>query len=193
MRVTIIPSDNRVIIGEKSIKFDLSSFEIDSNYHAIQWDGAKGIIETKEGKNIKLTSLDELEPILNEHANRVAAEAALLEAEEAASIPLHKKTYREQRVAEGITISGVTVATDNVSQQRLIAIRVLAKEDDNYTVNWKTENGFQTLNASQIIAVADAVRTHVQQCFDAEAAIADITYNSKAEVETAFDAAYVGE
>ena len=102
----------------------------------------------------------------------------------------HKKAYRNQRVYEGITVGGVNVDTDDLTQQRIMATRILAKEDENYTVNWKTESGFVELNATQVIAVADAIRTHVQKCFDAEATISDTTFDSKEDIETAFDTAY---
>lgn len=76
-RVTIIPSDNMVIVGDKFCKFDFST---NSNYHAVQWDGSKGFIETKEGANITITSMDEFSEILAEHGriveeNRKAEEA----------------------------------------------------------------------------------------------------------------------
>ena len=69
----------------------------------------------------------------------------------------------------GIEVSGMPVQTDQASQTKIMAARILAKEDANYTVKWKTAAGFVELNATQIIAVADAVRAHVQACFDAEA------------------------
>lgn len=68
----------------------------------------------------------------------------------------------------GITVSGMTVQTDRDSQALIMAARILAKEDANYTVKWKTASGFVVLDATQTIALADAVRAHVQGCFDAE-------------------------
>jgi hypothetical protein len=44
-----------------------------------------------------------------------------------------------------------------------------ATQDSGYSCNWKTEQGFVTLTAQQIIAVATAVREHVQAAFDKEA------------------------
>lgn len=88
--------------------------------------------------------------------------------------------FKEKRKAElaavrwqaeiaGITVGGVSVATDRESQAKLIAARVMAKEDAAYTVKWKAESGFVDLDATTIIAVADAVRAHVQAMFDLEA------------------------
>jgi hypothetical protein len=44
--------------------------------------------------------------------------------------------------------------------------------DSNYSVQWKTGAGFVTLTAAQVIAAAQAVRAHVQACFDHEADVA---------------------
>ncbi len=69
----------------------------------------------------------------------------------------------------GVTVGGMPVSTDRDSQNKYLAARTVAKEDNTYTVNWKTEAGFVQLTAMQIIAIADAVRTHVQAAYDAEA------------------------
>lgn len=76
---------------------------------------------------------------------------------------------RWRRETGGLTLNGVTVATDEKSQSKLHAARTRAKENANYTVNWKTVGGFATLDATQIIAIADAVGDHVRECFDNEA------------------------
>ncbi|MCY1557369.1 hypothetical protein D9M68_942160 [compost metagenome] len=44
--------------------------------------------------------------------------------------------------------------------------------DPQYSVNWKSADGqFVALGGQQIIAVASAVRAHVQACFDREAVL----------------------
>ena len=189
-KVRIIPTDNLVSVGGKALRFDLTSFEINNNYHAIHWDGETGFIETKVGRNIILTSLEEFQPLLNEHATLVAADAALLEAAEEASIPLHKSVYHKQRVSDGITINGISIKANDKTERRLMAARIVAKENAAYTVKWEAENGFFELNAAQIIAVADALLAHIQKCFAAKEAIASEQYLTKEEVEQAFDAAY---
>lgn len=75
---------------------------------------------------------------------------------------------RYDKEIAGITVNSAPIQTDRDSQAKLIAIRILAKEDANYTVKWKAASGFVTLNAAAVIAVADAVGTHVQDCFDNE-------------------------
>ena len=68
----------------------------------------------------------------------------------------------------GVTVGGVPVRTDRESQALITGAALKATQDATYTCRWKTESGFVTLDAATIIAVADAVRSHVQGCFDAE-------------------------
>jgi len=68
----------------------------------------------------------------------------------------------------GITIDGVEIATDRETQSLLAAAVLKAKDDPSYTVNWKAKNGWFELDAATLIAIADAVRAHVQKCFDKE-------------------------
>lgn len=60
--------------------------------------------------------------------------------------------------------------TDRDSQALLTGAAVAAMLDPGYSVAWKTDAGWQTLSAAQIIAAAQAVRAHVQGCFDVERA-----------------------
>ena len=68
----------------------------------------------------------------------------------------------------GVTVGGVVVRTDRESQALITGAALKAIQDATYTCRWKTEIGFVTLDSATIIAVADAVRSHVQGCFDAE-------------------------
>lgn len=82
------------------------------------------------------------------------------------------KANRDAALAAGITVGGVAVQTDDLSQQRILGAAVAAMLDPNMTVNWKAAAGqFVTLNAPTILALASAVRAHVQACFDREAAL----------------------
>lgn len=72
----------------------------------------------------------------------------------------------------GALVAGNPVATDRDTQRVLTAARTLAKENPDYTVNWKAGPGvFVPLNATAIIAIADGVAAHVQACFDREMAL----------------------
>jgi hypothetical protein len=73
---------------------------------------------------------------------------------------------------KGIEINGAFFASDAGSQGKLTGAALAAVIDNAYTVQWKTGAGFITLTATQIIAAAQAVRAHVQACFDHEADVA---------------------
>lgn len=108
------------------------------------------------------------------------------------SAELLAKAQAKRRALEigGITVGGVPVYTDPESQSKLHAARTAAKEDSGYTLDWKGSGGsFVTLNAQTIIAIADAVRAHVQACFSAEknvgAKISNGTYTTYEQVDGA--------
>lgn len=82
----------------------------------------------------------------------------------------------------GITLNDVSIRTDRESQALITGAALAASHDENYSVTWKAKNGFVTLTAAQIIAVAQAVRAHVEACFDREA-----------ELQTAIEAAESAE
>jgi riboflavin biosynthesis pyrimidine reductase len=69
----------------------------------------------------------------------------------------------------GAAVNGMTVDTSRESQAMLTGAALAATQDPNYTCQWKTAGGFATLDADTILAVAQAVRAHVQACFDREA------------------------
>ncbi len=68
----------------------------------------------------------------------------------------------------GITVAGVEIATDRENQALLMGAVLAAQDNPEYVINWKAKNGWVVLDAATILAVADAVRTHVQACFDRE-------------------------
>ncbi len=76
---------------------------------------------------------------------------------------------RYEAETAGIDVNGFTVRTDRESQSLITGAALKAMQDEKYSCRWKTESGFVELTALQISAVADAVRTHVQACFDREA------------------------
>ena len=83
------------------------------------------------------------------------------------------KSARDAAIARGIEVNGLRVQTDDLSQSRLTAAALAAQLDPGATVRWKLATGaFVELTAPQIIALALAVRAHVQACFDREADLA---------------------
>jgi hypothetical protein len=69
--------------------------------------------------------------------------------------------------AETAGIDGIK--TDRESQALITGAALKAMQDSKYSCRWKGINGFVELTTPQIIAIADAVRQHVQSCFDHEA------------------------
>jgi hypothetical protein len=70
--------------------------------------------------------------------------------------------------ASGITVDGVSIETTRDSQALIASTGLSAILDPEYRCNFKTLDGFVQINATQILAIAQAVRAHVQACFDRE-------------------------
>lgn len=83
----------------------------------------------------------------------------------------------------GVTINGVSIKTDRESQGLITGAALKATQDSTYTCKWKGVDGFVELTAPQIIAVADAVRQHVQSCFDHEAELLPLIESAETEAE----------
>jgi hypothetical protein len=63
----------------------------------------------------------------------------------------------------------MAIATDDRSQGLITGAALAAVLDTNYSIRWKTAEGFVDLTGAQVIGVASAVRAYVQACFDREA------------------------
>lgn len=69
----------------------------------------------------------------------------------------------------GIELNGLQINTEDRSKLLINGAAIEAAFDPAYTMQWKTAQGFVQLTGEQVIAVARAVRAHVQACFDREA------------------------
>lgn len=76
---------------------------------------------------------------------------------------------RYQAEIAGIDLGGMCIDTGRDGQGLITGAALQAMLDPSYDLRWKTSGGFTDLNAEQIIAVAQAVRAHVQACFNREA------------------------
>jgi hypothetical protein len=82
---------------------------------------------------------------------------------------------RWQKEIGGIIFNGMSLATDIESQTKYVGAVVGAQLDPNTVVNWKMADGsFVELDAAGITAVAMAVRSHIQTCFDIESAYREL-------------------
>jgi hypothetical protein len=62
--------------------------------------------------------------------------------------------------------------SDRESQALLTGAALAASLDPEYTIDWKGERGWTTLDAVQLLAAAQTVRGHVQACFSNERVLA---------------------
>lgn len=103
----------------------------------------------------------------------------------------HASDARWQKETGGITVSGMFVATDDRSKLLLQGARTSADADPGYIEGWKSSSGdWIDLDAATIIALSNAVRSHVSACFALErtvtAQIEAGTITTLAEVEAIF-------
>ena len=96
------------------------------------------------------------------------ADMSLASAQTVAKVMVAKLRWESENV---FTIyNGVRYLTDRNTQRAIGLARVMAKEDASFSINWKAREGeFVELNATDIIALADAVNTVVQSAFNKEA------------------------
>lgn len=78
---------------------------------------------------------------------------------------------RFMREATGVAVEGFVVESTRDSQALIASTGLSAILDPEYRCNFKTAEGFVEIGAVQIIAIAKAVRAHVQACFDRELAL----------------------
>ncbi|HCK4503016.1 TPA: DUF4376 domain-containing protein [Pseudomonas aeruginosa] len=78
---------------------------------------------------------------------------------------------RYQAETAGITVNGMPLDTGRDSQALVTGAALAGVIDPTYACQWKTAGGFVDMSAEQIIALASAMRAHVQACFDREAAL----------------------
>ena len=85
----------------------------------------------------------------------------------------HIADRRWKEEVSGFVFNGVHIETDRTAVAMVTGAALAASLDPEYSVRWKAANGFVTLNAEQILAMAQAIRSHVQACFDREADLLD--------------------
>lgn len=86
----------------------------------------------------------------------------------APNLPMLLANERFRREAGGVNVEGLLIETTRDSQALIASTGLSAILDPEYRCNFKTLNGFVEIGAEQILAMAKAVRAHVQACFDRE-------------------------
>lgn len=79
----------------------------------------------------------------------------------------------EEETGGLILPDGTVIRTDRESQALLTGAALSALQDSTITIEWKSTSGWVTLTAEQVLAIAAAVRTHVQAAFSKEKALAE--------------------
>lgn len=108
-----------------------------------------------------------------------------------ADLSAHAAQSRWEKETGGFTLNGMHIATDDRSKIMISGARVAAEADPNFTTQWKGADGaFVTLDAAMIMAISNAVSTHVSNCFALEAQVlAQIeagTITTAAEIDAVF-------
>jgi hypothetical protein len=78
---------------------------------------------------------------------------------------------RFRREGVGVVVGGLSIDTTRDSQALIASTGLSAVLDPEYRCNFKTVTGFVEIGSAQIIAIAKAVRAHVQASFDRELAL----------------------
>jgi hypothetical protein len=76
--------------------------------------------------------------------------------------------YRYGKETAGVSIGGMTVKTDRESQSMLAGAKVYSDMNESVLIDWKAENGWVQIDRTVILAVSQAVATHIQACFSRE-------------------------
>jgi hypothetical protein len=82
--------------------------------------------------------------------------------------------------------------TDEYSQTKIMAAYIIAKDEQAYTVNWKTDNGYISLTSQDIINLFISIKNYIQSLFEKEAVFRSEVlslndYDLKAIMEYEFD------
>lgn len=80
---------------------------------------------------------------------------------------------RWQQVQAGTNADGVHLDTSDTSQVKITGAALEATLDSSYSCDWKSSDGtWVTLDATQILAIARAMRAYIQACYDREKVLA---------------------
>lgn len=102
-------------------------------------------------------------------ADELAARATRHYSETVASIA--ERRWRNE--VAGTTLNGLRIETDRTAVAMVTSAALAASLDPSYSVRWKSADGFMTLDAQQVLGLAQLIRAHVQACFDREADLLD--------------------
>ncbi len=111
------------------------------------------------------------------------------------SPPVNLVSYAERKRWEkeigGITLNGISIATDDRSKQMIMGARIAAQDDENFSTPWVGLDGaIYPLDAPALIMVSNAVLAHVSSCFAIYASVKGQidaeTITTTAQIDAAF-------
>jgi hypothetical protein len=111
-------------------------------------------------------------------------------AEEKKNILDYAKRRRWEIETGGITVSGMTIATDDRSKLMIQGGRTAADADPGFTTKWDLGDASIELTAEQVIAISNAVLAHVQAVFAKHDTISDAINADEITSTVEIDAAY---
>lgn len=134
----------------------------------------EGAISAMYPPSLVWVCVDEVDPmpLVNWTAAQVDGEWAFLPVKKIVAAPEERAqaiaAERFIREASGVFIDEMNIETTRDSQALIASTGLSALLDPEYRCNFKTLGGFVEIGSEQIIAIAKAVRSHVQACFDRE-------------------------
>lgn len=141
----------------------------------------------------ELNMLYSLAPMSNEEIEARQAELGLAESERLAKLPSFLSSKRRERVDNGFLFEGKRFYTDTASIAALTATRMITSSSPSYQANWKTPEGFVTLDAAKIVEVSNRALAFVQTCFDAENAVLSKIASGQTVTEESIEIAFENE
>ena len=151
---------------------------IDSCSLCISDIGRRAYINSVSGRGQVTNDLSGKDEELLEKVFSVWGDAPTVEDELLQPLPTFNdlKAQKKSKIAAarynaetaGVVFNDVLIDTGRDSQALITGAALAAVIDGEYSLNWETVDGFIHLSAPEIIAVAQAVRAHVQSCFDRE-------------------------
>lgn len=131
------------------------------------------LLNVQEGEEFYLNCPDTATHIIDNEPVTIVPEVIqpTLEEVKAAKLATLAAGRYNQEVG-GITVDGVTIATDRDSQAMMTGALLSLQSGLVASVNWKGENEWVSLTLAELEPIAQAVSMHVQACFTKEGQLA---------------------
>ena len=150
--------------------FDKSGYDSDLYTHVADWCNENNARIVEHGDHYEVVEIVVPEKTFDE-----------LKADKKAEIAAARYDYE----IAGVIINGVHITTDREDQAMITAVALSAVVDPAYTTVWKGADGYLTLTASEILAMARIVGAHVEAAFAEEKCLVEQIDAARDEAELA--------